>query len=52
MNIAELTATDPDKSKIGIWLNTADSQKGFLIAGGSSEVQFNIIAKRVLGLPD
>ena len=26
MNIAELTATDPDKSKIGIWLNTADSQ--------------------------
>jgi len=26
--------------------------KGFLIAGGSSEVQLNIIAKRVLELPD
>ena len=28
------------------------SGKGFLIAGGSSEVQLNVIAKRVLGLPD
>ena len=26
--------------------------KGFLIAGGSSEVQLNVIAKRVLGLPE
>ncbi len=26
--------------------------KGYLIAGGSSEVQLNVIAKRVLGLPD
>jgi alkylation response protein AidB-like acyl-CoA dehydrogenase len=26
--------------------------KAFTIAGGSSEVQLNIIAKRVLGLPD
>ncbi|MFP6816628.1 MAG: acyl-CoA dehydrogenase family protein [Pseudomonadales bacterium] len=30
------------------WLTS----KGFLIAGGSSEIQLNIIAKRVLGLPD
>jgi len=26
--------------------------KGYLIAGGSSEVQLNVIAKRVLGLPE
>lgn len=37
----ELTATRH-------WLNT----KAFTIAGGSQEIQHNIIAKRVLGLPD
>ena len=31
-----------------IWLRA----KAFTIAGGSSEIQLNIIAKRVLGLPD
>ena len=32
--------------------NSGPLSKGHLIAGGSSEVQRNVIAKRVLGLPD
>ncbi|MEE2783536.1 MAG: acyl-CoA dehydrogenase family protein [Pseudomonadota bacterium] len=40
-----------DKHELGLikkWL----SQKSLTIAGGTKEVQLNIIAKRVLGLPD
>ncbi len=40
--------SDDELSSTRKWLFS----KGFLIAGGSSEVQRNIIAKRVLGLPD
>ena len=40
--------SDDEIAATRTWLMT----KGFLIAGGSSEVQRNIIAKRVLGLPD
>ena len=40
--------SDEELEATRTWLMT----KGFLIAGGSSEVQLNIVAKRVLGLPD
>ena len=39
---------DDELSSTRKWLLS----KGFLIAGGSSEVQRNVVAKRVLGLPD
>ncbi len=38
---------DDELSSTRKWLLS----KGFLIAGGSSEVQRNVVAKRVLGLP-
>jgi len=42
------TFNDDELSSTRKWLLS----KGFLIAGGSSEVQRNVVAKRVLGLPD
>ncbi|MEM7221168.1 MAG: acyl-CoA dehydrogenase family protein [Pseudomonadota bacterium] len=39
---------DEEKSMCRLWLEA----KSISIAGGSNEVQLNIIAKRVLGLPD
>lgn len=41
-------ATDSEVSAVRKWLY----QKSLTIAGGTKEVQLNIIAKRVLGLPD
>ena len=43
---AEFSANDLAATKT--WLR----QKSLTIAGGTAEVQLNIIAKRVLGLPD
>ena len=40
--------TDDELANTRAWLRV----KGNTIAAGSSEVQLNIIAKRVLGLPD
>lgn len=40
--------TDEEIAKCRLWLES----KSISIAGGSNEVQLNIIAKRVLGLPD
>ena len=34
------------------WANSGSRPKPISIAGGSNEIQLNIIAKRVLGLPD
>lgn len=42
------TALDEDCKQTKTWLY----QKSLTIAGGTKEVQLNIIAKRVLGLPD
>ena len=42
------TFTDEERSLTRTWLRS----KANSIAGGSSEVQLNIVAKRVLGLPD
>ena len=39
---------DEEKDMCRLWLET----KSISIAGGSNEIQLNIIAKRVLGLPD
>ena len=40
--------TDEEISMTRLWLEA----KSISIAGGSNEIQLNIIAKRVLGLPD
>ena len=40
--------SDQERQLTRTWLRS----KAGTIAGGSSEVQLNIIAKRVLGLPD
>jgi len=42
------TADAEELSALQKWLY----QKSLTIAGGTKEVQLNIIAKRVLGLPD
>jgi alkylation response protein AidB-like acyl-CoA dehydrogenase len=42
------TFSEEEISKGRLWLES----KAISIAGGSNEVQLNIIAKRVLGLPD
>ena len=44
----EATADKSELAKLKRWLY----QKSLTIAGGTKEVQLNIIAKRVLGLPD
>ena len=40
--------SDEERSMCRLWLEA----KSISIAGGSNEIQLNIIAKRVLGLPD
>ena len=42
------TFSDEERTLTRSWLRS----KAGSIAGGSSEVQLNIVAKRVLGLPD
>ena len=45
---ADRSAADDEIARVRKWLY----QKSLTIAGGTKEVQMNIIAKRVLGLPD
>ena len=40
--------TEEERGMCRLWLES----KSISIAGGSNEIQLNIIAKRVLGLPD
>ena len=46
--LGETTATVPDAPR---WLNRVLSSRQYTIAGGTSEIQRNIIGERTLGLP-
>ena len=46
--VGQETFADDEIDATRAWLK----QKSLTIAGGTKEVQMNIIAKRVLGLPD
>jgi|TARA_Y100000031_G_scaffold10585_1_gene11524 alkylation response protein AidB-like acyl-CoA dehydrogenase len=54
-DLEELTSWTDQNCPVSIRgkaIKYAGGSKAMTIAGGSSEVQLNIISKRVLGLPD
>ncbi len=42
---------DASDSAAGLWMKRLLNARELTIAGGASEIQHNIIAERVLGLP-
>ena len=50
-NAARLSIDDPEAPDRGEWPRAYMNSFGFTIGGGTSEIQRNLIAERVLGLP-
>jgi alkylation response protein AidB-like acyl-CoA dehydrogenase len=49
--LADQFAVDDDGAHAGRWLRLAYQSRGTAIAGGSTYIQRNIVAERILGMP-
>jgi len=50
-DVDERPADDPDRDDVEAWLRLANQARGTAIAGGSTYIQRNIAAERILGMP-
>jgi alkylation response protein AidB-like acyl-CoA dehydrogenase len=49
--LADQFDLDDDQARARRWLRLANQARGTAIAGGSTFIQRNIVAERILGLP-